>query len=205
MSDYDLLLGSTPGCAACADEEQRGHDGMCNECRKRRWRESAEFWSRRTALAAFGEVIAWIAALQMGVEASYTCTECGHVGSGDDPPSPDGDKLYCDKCWNELWSRRLGGEMFARGIAAAIEAEDAAYAGNWRRMPCDFCESADGEMPVHDAKTGGKMHAKCAHMERLYRERAALVDLSFTGVLTEQQEERLAAVRKELEVLESEQ
>ena len=135
MSDYDLLLGSTPGCAACADEEQRGHDGMCGECRERRWRASAEFWSRRAALTALGEVIAWVAALQIAHDELYTCTECGRVGSEEDPPSPDSDKLYCGKCWDDLWSRRHGAAQFARGVAAALEAEAAARAGGWEEPP----------------------------------------------------------------------
>ena len=103
------------------------------------------------ALTIFGEVIAWVAALQIAHAGIYTCTECGHVGSEEDPPAPDDDKLYCGKCWDDLWSRRHGAAQFARGIAAALEAEAAARAGGWVEPPVIRVDVIADWEPVNDA------------------------------------------------------
>lgn len=140
MSDSDLLLGSTPGCTACADEEQRGHDGMCSECRTRRWRASAELWSRRAALQTFGEVLGWCCAMQLAWDEQYTCDECGHVGDDkDDQLSPLNGKRVCCGCWDAYWTRFEARNSFARGVAAALEAEQITQEYGWVRQSCVEC------------------------------------------------------------------
>lgn len=135
------------------------------------------------------------------------CDRCGKCSIADDESLViygwiiTADVQVCGDCTDVALT---AGFYFAEGIAAALEAEGAARAGNWQRMPCDFCETTDGEMPVHVVETGGKMHAKCAHMLRLYREHAALVDGKFTDGLDAREQERLAAVREELAAFEGE-